>query len=87
MKVNNVWPLSGNTKTPNFAFSTTQNNKCTLVLVCLQCLNLVYYDKSALVILTSSMWKWISIFPNVAWDKLTRVCMKVDLTKLIIGKV
>lgn len=81
--------LTVQTWTPDFMSSSAKIDK-TMVWVRFPSLNLLYYDESILMTLASTIGKPIKVDSNtldVRRGRFARVCVEIDLTKPVIGKV
>lgn len=73
----------------NFVSPTAKIDR-TMVWIRFPRLNLVYYDESFLLSMASAVGKPVKVDRNtlkVARGQFARVCTKVDLTQLVVGKV
>jgi len=76
-------------RSPKFA-SLDAKVKSTVVWICFPGLNLVYYDKSFLLAMASAIGHPIKVDTNtlkVERGKFARVCVEVDLTAPVVGKI
>jgi hypothetical protein len=74
---------------PEFAAPTTQVEK-TLVWIRFPGLNLLFYDESFLLALASTVGTPIKVDTNtlnVERGRFARICVEIDLTKPVVGKV
>ena len=81
--------LSVQTWSREFISSSAKIDK-TLVWVGFPCLNVAYYDEEVLMALASGIGSSIKIDFNtlkVSRGKFVRVCVEIDLNKLVVGRV
>lgn len=81
--------LTVQTWTPEFMSPSAKIDK-TMVWVRFPGLNLIYYDESILMTMASTIGKPIKVDANtldVRRGRFARVCVEIDLTKPVIGKV
>jgi len=74
---------------PKFASPNAKVER-TVVWVRFPCLNLVYYDESFLLAMASAIGRPIKVDTNtlkVEIGKFARVCVEVDLTVPVVGKI
>lgn len=81
--------LAVSQRSPEFAAPTAQVEK-TLVWIRFPGLNLLYYDESFLMALASTVGTPIRVDKNtlnVERGKFARICVEINLTKPVIGKM
>lgn len=81
--------LTVQTWTPEFMSPTAKIDK-TMVWIRFPGLNLLYYDESILLALAAAVGKPIKVDTNtldVRRGRFARVCVEIDLTKPVVGKV
>lgn len=74
---------------PEFESPTTKVNRM-LVWIRFPGLNLVYYDESFLLAMASAVGRPVKVDKNtlrVERGRIARICVEIDLTQLVVGKV